>query len=69
MTPVGGLTSIKFENCKLQEFAIPARGVTSIKFSIRKSRRDVEIRQQYYIVVLIKGYKYKMGAYLECGTS
>ncbi len=32
----------------------PARGVTPIKFSARRSKRDVEIGQQCYIVVLAK---------------
>ncbi len=54
-TPVSGVTSIKFETRKLQEFAIPTRGITSVKFNTRRSRRDVEIRQQYYIVVLQSG--------------
>ncbi len=42
---------------------------TLIKFSTQRSRRDVEIRQQYYIVDLTKGYKWKTRAYLECDTS
>ncbi len=41
---------------------------TSIKFSIRRSGRDVGIRQQCYIVVLTKGFKWKARAYPECGT-
>ncbi len=38
-----------------QEIPTPARGIMSIKFSTRRSRRDVEMRQQCYIVVLSKG--------------
>ncbi len=43
------------------------RGIVSIKFFTRRSRRDVEIRQQYYIVVLMKGFKHETGVYLEYG--
>ncbi len=61
-TPVGfkKVTAIKFGNRKLQEFAIPASGILSVKFSTRISRTDVEIRQQYNC---------RSGAYLEYGTS
>ncbi len=69
MAPARGVTLIKFENRKLQEFAIPVRGVTAVKFITRGSGRNVEIRQQYCIVVLIKRYRHKTEVYLECGTS
>ncbi len=49
-------------HCRVQELATPACGITSIKFSTRRSRRDVEIRQNCYIVVLTKGYKWKTRA-------
>ncbi len=32
-----------------------ASGITLVKFTARRSKRDLEIRQQYYIVVLTKG--------------
>ncbi len=55
--------------CKLQEVAIAAHGTSSIKVSTCGSGTDVEIRQESYIVVLLKGYKQKIWASLECGTS
>ncbi len=36
-----------------QEFAFPTHGVTPIKLSTGKSRREVEIGQKSYIVVII----------------
>ncbi len=37
-------------NCRIQELATPARGVTSIKFITRISRRAMMIHQQDFIV-------------------
>ncbi len=42
---------------RIQEVVAPARGITSIKVSTKRLSRDVDIRQQYYIVVPTKGYK------------
>ncbi len=66
VTPARGVTPIKFS---LQVIATPAHGIRSIKFSTWRLRRDVVIRQQCYIVVLIKGFKWKTRKYLEGGTS
>ncbi len=41
--------------CKIEAFAIPARGITSVKYSTQRSRRDVDIRQQSYVGILTKG--------------
>ncbi len=51
---VSGSYAVRVKNLR-QELAVPARGITSVKFSNQISRRDVEIRQQYYIVALTKG--------------
>ncbi len=47
-----------------QEFAFPTHGVTPIKLSTGKSRREDEIGQKSYIIVIIK----KMRTNLEEGT-
>ncbi len=55
--------------CKLQEVAIAAHGISSIRVSTWRSGTDVEVRQESYIVVLLQSYKQKICAFLECGTS
>ncbi len=51
-----------------QEPETPAGAVRSIKFSTWGSRRDLEIRQQSCIFVLIQGSKHKTGVELEQGA-
>ncbi len=56
VAPKRGVTSIKFEICRIQELATPACGVASIKFSIRRSRTNTETIL-YSQVVLKKNNK------------
>ncbi len=48
---------IEFENRRLQEVLILTREITSVKYSTLRSRKDVDIRQQYDIFVHTKRHK------------
>ncbi len=56
LTPARGVSSIQFENRKLQEFAIPAHGITSSKIQYLevKKRCGDTAAVLYYLVIPTK---------------